>query len=94
MDGIIAFWPIPGGPWGGSVPPSPVLAPEWASCRIPALPYPPLRSRHRTSLDCGRAIPCSSALARLSGAMAFASPSFRADQMASARPAGLSAGVT
>ncbi len=90
---IYRIWANPGRPWGGIVPPFPVLAPEWRSGRVPALPYPPPKSPQCTSLDCGRAISFSSVLARLP-ALAFARFSFRAAQMASARPASLSAGVT
>jgi len=63
------------------------------SGRVPALPYPPPRSPQCTSLDCGWTISFPSVLARRL-ALAIASFSFRAAQMASARPAILSTGVT
>ena len=90
---IYRFWANPGRPWGGFVPPSPVLAPESCSGRVPALPYPPPRSSQCTSQDCGWAISFSLVLARRL-ALAVASFSLRAAQMASARPASFSAGVT
>ena len=90
---IYRFRANPGRPWGGIVPPSPVLAPGRRSGRVPALPYPPPRSQECTPEHYDCANPSFSALARR---RAFAVASFcsRAAQIASARPASLSAGVT
>src|SRR3954452_21447530 len=90
---IYRFQANPGRPWGGIVPPSPVLAPGRRSGRVPALPYPPTRCSHCTPELSDGAKPSFSASARRR-ALAVASFCFRAAQIASARPASLSAGVT
>ncbi len=89
---IYRFRANPGRPWGGIVPPSPVLAPGRRSGRVPALPYPPPRSAQDTLEHYDWAIPSFSALARRR-ALAVASFCLRAAQIASARPASVSAGV-
>src|SRR4051812_36590499 len=89
---IYRFRANPGRPWGGIVPPSPVLAPGRRSGRVPALPYPPPRSPQCTPEHYDCANPSFSALARRR-ALAVASFCLRAAQIASARPASLSAGV-
>jgi hypothetical protein len=89
---IYRFRANPGKPAGGIVPPSSVLAPGRRSGRVPALPYPPPRLLQCNSKGYDRANSFSSDLARRL-ASALASFSFRAAQMASARPASLSAGV-
>jgi hypothetical protein len=89
---IYRFRANPGRPWGGIVPPSPVLAPGRRSGRVPALPYPPPRSPQCTPEHYDYANPSFSALARRR-AFAVASFCLRAAQIASARPASLSAGV-
>jgi len=85
---IYRFWANPGRPWGGIVPPLRSWPLSRRSGRVPALPYPPLRSPQCTSLDCGPATSFSAVLARRL-ALAVASFTFRAAQMASARPASL-----
>jgi hypothetical protein len=89
---IYRFRANPGRPWGGIVPPSPVLAPGRRSGRVPALPYPPPTLPQCNSEGYDRANSFSLDLARRL-ASALASFSLRAAQMASARPASLSAGV-
>ena len=65
MNGFIALGPIPERPWGGFLPPSPVLALGLRSGRVPALPYPPPRFTECTSQHCGWSISLSLVLARL-----------------------------
>ena len=68
------------------------LGPGRRSGRVPALPYPPPRLYQCTSQHCGRSTSFSLILARR---LASAAASFcrLAAQIASARPANLSAGV-
>jgi len=92
VNGFIALGPIPDRPWGRFLPPSPVLALGRRSGCVAALPYPPPRLSQRTSQDCGWSTPLSLVLARRL-ASAVANLCLVAAQIASARPASLSAGV-
>ena len=53
---IYRFGANPGMPRGGVLPPTPVLAPEPRSGRVPALPYPPPRLVQCTADQVQRAI--------------------------------------
>jgi hypothetical protein len=91
---IYRFWANPGRPRGGIVPPAPVLAPGSAlGFPAPGLPYPPPRLPECNSADRVRANSFFLTLARRRPS-ACDSSSRRAAQIASARPANLSAGLT
>jgi hypothetical protein len=92
VNGFIALRPIPERPWGGFLPPSPVLALGRRSGRVPALPYPPPRLSQVTSRHWYRSTSFSLVLARRL-ASAAANFCLLAVQIASARPPILSAGV-
>ena len=50
VNGFIRFWAVPGRPWGGIVPSSPVLAPAMVLLsRVSAWPYTPPRCLQCTS---------------------------------------------
>src|SRR5271167_4198260 len=89
---IYRFGANPGTAVGRFLPPSPVLALGRRSGRVPALPYPPPRLSQRTSQDRGWSTPLCLVLARRL-ASAVANLCLLAAQIASARPASLSAGV-
>ena len=89
---IYRFRANPGMPRGGIVPPSPVLAPGSALGSRPRVALSPSRLRQCNLDGYDRANSLSLDLARRL-ASAIASFPLRAAQMASARPASLSAGV-